>query len=208
MSNFIRQRKPGRRMQIATAETLYQTRSLDDGVTHIWEPHIQPFYRCNVWHVHGRDRDLLVDPAWASSACDASSASCPAAGSRPSPATPISTISAPITNSPIGPCTRPRPISWLSRPAAHLRRRLREGRYAGRDVHNASAGRLSLRRLPGEPGAGHPPARRRRHRRSRRPALRGDPPAGHSPGGIGLWEAATGTLFSGDTIYDGRWSTT
>jgi glyoxylase-like metal-dependent hydrolase (beta-lactamase superfamily II) len=26
---------------------------------------------------------------------------------------------------------------------------------------------------------------------------------GHSPGGIGLWEAETGTLFSGDTIYDG-----
>lgn len=27
---------------------------------------------------------------------------------------------------------------------------------------------------------------------------------GHSPGSIGLWEASTGTLFSGDTIYDGQ----
>ncbi|MNP27584.1 Hydroxyacylglutathione hydrolase [compost metagenome] len=26
---------------------------------------------------------------------------------------------------------------------------------------------------------------------------------GHSPGGISLWEAKTGTLFSGDIIYDG-----
>lgn len=26
---------------------------------------------------------------------------------------------------------------------------------------------------------------------------------GHSPGGIALWEAATGTLFAGDVIYDG-----
>jgi hypothetical protein len=26
---------------------------------------------------------------------------------------------------------------------------------------------------------------------------------GHSPGGIGLWEASTATLFSGDAIYDG-----
>jgi len=26
---------------------------------------------------------------------------------------------------------------------------------------------------------------------------------GHSPGSIGLWEAARGTLFSGDAIYDG-----
>ena len=26
---------------------------------------------------------------------------------------------------------------------------------------------------------------------------------GHSPGSIGLWDADTGTLFSGDAIYDG-----
>jgi glyoxylase-like metal-dependent hydrolase (beta-lactamase superfamily II) len=26
---------------------------------------------------------------------------------------------------------------------------------------------------------------------------------GHSPGSIGLWEAKTRTLFSGDAIYDG-----
>jgi glyoxylase-like metal-dependent hydrolase (beta-lactamase superfamily II) len=26
---------------------------------------------------------------------------------------------------------------------------------------------------------------------------------GHSPGSIGLWEAATATLFSGDAVYDG-----
>src|SRR5580658_2458745 len=26
---------------------------------------------------------------------------------------------------------------------------------------------------------------------------------GHSPGSIGLWEAATQTLFSGDAVYDG-----
>jgi glyoxylase-like metal-dependent hydrolase (beta-lactamase superfamily II) len=26
---------------------------------------------------------------------------------------------------------------------------------------------------------------------------------GHSPGSIGLWEESSGTLFSGDAIYDG-----
>jgi len=26
---------------------------------------------------------------------------------------------------------------------------------------------------------------------------------GHSPGSIGLWEARTGILFSGDAVYDG-----
>lgn len=34
---------------------------LDDGITRIRETHIKPFYRCNIWHVRGRDRDLLVD---------------------------------------------------------------------------------------------------------------------------------------------------
>ncbi len=32
-----------------------------DDVTHIFEPFIKEFYRCNVWHVRGRDRDMLVD---------------------------------------------------------------------------------------------------------------------------------------------------
>ena len=32
-----------------------------DGVTLIHEPWIKPFYRCNIWHVSGRDRDLLFD---------------------------------------------------------------------------------------------------------------------------------------------------
>jgi hypothetical protein len=48
-------------MRIATAETWYETTPLEDGVTHIHEPFIKAFYRCNIWHVRGRDRDLLVD---------------------------------------------------------------------------------------------------------------------------------------------------
>ncbi len=48
-------------MQIATAETWYQTRKIDDGITYIYEPFIKEFYRCNIWHIQGRDRDMLVD---------------------------------------------------------------------------------------------------------------------------------------------------
>jgi glyoxylase-like metal-dependent hydrolase (beta-lactamase superfamily II) len=48
-------------MQIATAETWYESRGLSDGVTWIFEPHIKEYYRCNIWHVRGRDRDLLID---------------------------------------------------------------------------------------------------------------------------------------------------
>ena len=48
-------------MQIVSADAWYRTEPLADGVTLIDEPHIRPFYRCNLWHVRGRERDLLVD---------------------------------------------------------------------------------------------------------------------------------------------------
>lgn len=43
------------------ATAWYETLSFGDGVTLIHEPWIKPFYRCNIWHVRGRDRDLLFD---------------------------------------------------------------------------------------------------------------------------------------------------
>ncbi len=39
----------------------YERIRMADGVTLIHEPWIKPFYRCNIWHVRGRDRDLLFD---------------------------------------------------------------------------------------------------------------------------------------------------
>lgn len=48
-------------MRIATPETWYESRSLSDSITWIYEPFIKEYYRCNIWHVRGRDRDLLID---------------------------------------------------------------------------------------------------------------------------------------------------
>jgi glyoxylase-like metal-dependent hydrolase (beta-lactamase superfamily II) len=39
----------------------YETMRHAHAVTLIHEPWIKPFYRCNIWHVRGRDRDLLFD---------------------------------------------------------------------------------------------------------------------------------------------------
>ncbi len=39
---------------------LKQERMSDD-ITLLWEPHVIPLMRCNIWHVRGRDRDLMVD---------------------------------------------------------------------------------------------------------------------------------------------------
>jgi glyoxylase-like metal-dependent hydrolase (beta-lactamase superfamily II) len=43
------------------ADGWFQSRSMGDGVTLFWEARIKPDYRCNIWHVRGRDRDMLVD---------------------------------------------------------------------------------------------------------------------------------------------------
>lgn len=42
-------------------EEWYETIRMGDGVTLIHEPWIKPFFRCNIWHVRGRDRDVLFD---------------------------------------------------------------------------------------------------------------------------------------------------
>ena len=34
---------------------------VDDRTWHLTEPHVHPFLRCNIWFVRGRDRALLVD---------------------------------------------------------------------------------------------------------------------------------------------------
>jgi glyoxylase-like metal-dependent hydrolase (beta-lactamase superfamily II) len=44
-----------------SASQWYETVRFADGVTLIHEPWIKPFFRCNIWHVRGRDRDLLFD---------------------------------------------------------------------------------------------------------------------------------------------------
>ncbi len=43
------------------ADPWFVTERVDDGITLITEPHVHPLLRCNVWHVHGRRQDLVVD---------------------------------------------------------------------------------------------------------------------------------------------------
>ena len=39
----------------------YETETLADGITLIRERHVADWLRCNIWHLRGRDHDLLVD---------------------------------------------------------------------------------------------------------------------------------------------------
>ena len=47
-------------MELAT-DPWFARRPVDDRTWHLWEPHVHPFLRCNVWFVRGRDRSMLVD---------------------------------------------------------------------------------------------------------------------------------------------------
>lgn len=46
---------------LPVAAAWFRRASLTDGVTLLSEPHVDPFARCNIWHVRGRDRDLVID---------------------------------------------------------------------------------------------------------------------------------------------------
>ena len=52
---------PRARAPVATAREWYSSRAHADGITQIGEQHIREFYRCNIWHVRGRERSLLLD---------------------------------------------------------------------------------------------------------------------------------------------------
>jgi glyoxylase-like metal-dependent hydrolase (beta-lactamase superfamily II) len=48
-------------MGVQIAEKWFEFQRVDDEITLIWEPHVAPLIRCNIWHVRGGDRDLLID---------------------------------------------------------------------------------------------------------------------------------------------------
>jgi glyoxylase-like metal-dependent hydrolase (beta-lactamase superfamily II) len=43
------------------AERWFRSQPVVDGITLLVEDHLDPFFESNVWHVRGRDRDLVVD---------------------------------------------------------------------------------------------------------------------------------------------------
>jgi glyoxylase-like metal-dependent hydrolase (beta-lactamase superfamily II) len=173
---------------------------MGDGVTLIDEPGILPFYRCNVWHVRGRDGDMLVDSGMGVVSLRQNVA---LVTERPLQAVASHTHFDHIGTHHEFPCR------LCHGAEAHLMRApTRANTFADRYVTDAIF--TALPPAPWDAAAyAVPPA----------PATRllwdgdivdlGDRhfevihTPGHSPGGIALWEAATGILFAGDIVYDG-----
>ena len=48
-------------MSVLIADKWFSRKRIDDDITLLWEPYAIPLLRCNIWHIKGRDRDLLID---------------------------------------------------------------------------------------------------------------------------------------------------
>jgi glyoxylase-like metal-dependent hydrolase (beta-lactamase superfamily II) len=191
----------------------YERRS--DGITRIWEPHVIRVMQCNIWHVRGRDRDLIIDTGMGVASLHEAA--------RHLFDKPLTAVATHTHLDHVGSLhefhdriAHKAEAATLDKPSDNFSM-LRSGHPVEMIAALESAGyevdACFVTALP-RPDFNllqfHcPPA----------PATRlvdegdvidlGDRVfevlhlPGHSPGSIGLWEAATATLFSGDAIYDG-----
>ena len=187
-------------MRTETAENWYEVRTLDDAIIHIQEPHIRPFYRCNIWLVCGRERDLLIDSgSGLVSLCEQ------VASVRSGR---ILAVATHCHFDHIGSHHEFGERAVHAREAQYLEEPDREAvliePYATVEMFSAlppggyDQGEYAILPAPAtqivedgdilDLGDRH---------------LEVIHTPGHSPGSIALWEAATATLFSGDTVYDG-----
>jgi glyoxylase-like metal-dependent hydrolase (beta-lactamase superfamily II) len=182
------------------AEDWWRLRHVGDGVTHIDEPWIKTYYRCNVWHVRGRDRDVLVDSGMGVVSLRAQA---PLVTERP-----LTAVASHTHYDHIG-CHHEFDDRVIHRAEAHLLAHpTRANTFADKYVTDAI-----FDALPPAPYAAETYAVTAAT--ASRIVEDGDVidlgdrhfevihTPGHSPGGIALWEAATGVLFSGDIHYDG-----
>ena len=149
----------------------YETLRMGDGVTLIHEPWIKPFFRCNIWHVRGRDRDLLFDTGLGHVSLRRH-----VAWSRERP---LVCVASHTHFDHIGchhefgeRCVHGAEAAILADPRNEW---TLADRYATDDMFDRLPAGWSAERYAIRAGARPAHPRRRRHRRSRRPALRGRP---------------------------------
>src|SRR5882757_11122979 len=48
-------------MDLPVASPWFDRRRVDDSITLIFEPYVHRIQQCNIWHLRGRNRDLIID---------------------------------------------------------------------------------------------------------------------------------------------------
>ena len=200
-------------MGLPIADHWFERKRIDDEITLLWEPHVNSLLRCNIWHVRGRDRDAMIDSGLGIASL--------ATAAKDLLQKEVVAVATHIHYDHVG---------GLHEFENRVMHRIEAPEMA--DVHEAGglyasdmgeiadglrmAGYEVPETLVTAVPEGFDPAEYRVTPTSvTRTVDEGDSIdlgdrhfevlhlPGHSPGSIGLFEAATGTLFSGDAIYDG-----
>jgi glyoxylase-like metal-dependent hydrolase (beta-lactamase superfamily II) len=197
------------------ADRWFERKRISDDITLLWEPHVIPLMRCNIWHVRGRDRDLMIDTGMGvaslrDAARDILGHNVTAVaththadhigGHHEFDHTLVHAAEAENLRVPADRST----LRLSQMPSHYVESLTRAGYVVDRDLITAL------------PHAGYDMDSYAIHDSVvSEVVVEGDIVdlgdrhfevmhlPGHSPGSIGLWEKSTGTLFSGDAIYDG-----
>jgi glyoxylase-like metal-dependent hydrolase (beta-lactamase superfamily II) len=202
-------------MGLGIADRWFDFERLADGVTRIWEPHVIRVMQCNIWHVRGRDRDLLIDTGMGiASLHDAARHLFDKALSAVATHTHIDHVGS--FHEFADRIVHEAEAETMAKPSGNFSMRRDEhppDMIAALERAGYEIDPLYITSLPhagfnlSEFSCPAAPATRR--------VAEGDVIdlgdrifevlhlPGHSPGSIGLWEARTSILFSGDAIYDG-----
>jgi glyoxylase-like metal-dependent hydrolase (beta-lactamase superfamily II) len=187
-------------ISVIGAQNWYRTQRFGNGVTLIEEPHIKPFFRCNMWHVRGRERDLLFDTGLGHFSLSRHVA---LVCERP-----IVCVASHSHFDHIG-CHHEfsdrrihgAEADILARPD---RARTLAERYATEAMFDALPQGWDSLAYEVKPAPATSLLKDGDVLDLGERAFEVIHTPGHSPGGIALWEKKTGVLFSGDIVYDGE----
>ncbi len=198
------------------AQRWFERRSIDSTLTLLWEPFVHPLIRCNIWHLAGRTSDLLIDTGLGIASLRDELADLTNK--------PVIAVATHIHYDHVG------SLHEFARRLMHPLEAPRMAHYAEFDHLARSAFPAEFLEwmaaagqpldddylITARPAASFDPATYRiQSAETTRTVAEGDfidtgdrrfevlHLPGHSPGSIALWEADSGTLFSGDAIYDG-----
>lgn len=201
-------------MGLPIADRWFERKRISDDITLLFEPHVNAWLRCNIWHVRGRDCDALIDTGMGIASL--------AEAARDLFQKPLTAVATHIHLDHVG------GLHEFDRRIVHRLEAEQMADYHewasldGREMRADFAGFLEDPEseipdllITAAPHEGY---------RADDYCVRSATPTrtvdegdmidlgdrcfevlhlpGHSPGSIGLWEQATGTLFSGDAIYD------
>lgn len=202
-------------MTLPIADRWFERRSVDGAITLLWEPHVAELMRCNIWFVQGRDRDLIIDTGMGvTSLVDE------LGDLVDKPVTAVAThghadhigshheFDDVVVHRAEAAALQQPTLNSLDVAEAwgveyfELFRELGMVGHHGLFVDALPVGvELSTYRQTGSKHVGLVDEGDVMDLGDRQFEVLHLP--GHSPGSIGLWEESTGTLFSGDAVYDG-----